>query len=111
MSTFLSIVCWHASIMYQFYFPLHVAYMLKIPKKLQILLLLHMHTHAPIVHVYIAGCLEWKSRLVNGSTPNEGRLEICYNNNWRTICESHWTDAYAEVVCRNLGHSTIGILL
>ena len=59
--------------------------------------------------VYIAGCLEWKSRLVNGSTPNEGRLEICYNNTWRTICENHWTDAYAEIACRQLGYSTIGI--
>ena len=59
--------------------------------------------------VYIAVCLDWQSRLVNGSTPNEGRLEICYNNNWRTVCENYWTDAYAEVACRQLGYSTIGI--
>ena len=81
-----------------------MAYILKFPQKLQ------YSYYTLIVCVYIAGCLEWKSRLVNGSTPNEGRLEICYNNNWRTICESQWTDANAEVACRQLGYSTIGII-
>ncbi len=30
-------------------------------------------------------------RLVNGSTPNEGRLEVCHDLKWGTICDDYWT--------------------
>ena len=44
-------------------------------------------------------------RLVDGSQPTEGRVEICLNGAWGTICdiERTWGAEEATVVCRQLG--------
>ena len=34
------------------------------------------------------------------STRNEGRVEICYNNTYGTICDDLWNEQAAQVVCR-----------
>ena len=48
---------------------------------------------------------EGEFRLVNGSIPNEGRLEVCHNLVWGTICDDYWTTDDATVVCReHLGY-------
>ena len=49
-------------------------------------------------------------RLVGGSFANEGRLEICINGVWGTICayDDSWTYTNAQVACRQLGYSTTG---
>ena len=46
-------------------------------------------------------------RLVGGSTPFEGTLELFLNNQWNTVCDDFW-ESYnnAEVACRMLGLST-----
>ena len=43
-------------------------------------------------------------RLVNGTVPNEGRVEIFYDNSWGTICDTYWSYNAAKVVCRQLGY-------
>lgn len=43
-------------------------------------------------------------RLVNGSMPNEGRLEVFYDDQWGTLCDDYWTDDDADVACRQLGY-------
>ena len=49
-------------------------------------------------------CVTGDVRLVGGSNPLEGRLEICYYNQWGTICESDMTQMQvAQVACRQLG--------
>ena len=42
-------------------------------------------------------------RLVGGSSPLEGRVEINYNDEWGTICNSGWGIEDATVVCHQLG--------
>ena len=35
----------------------------------------------------------------------EGRVELCINHRWGTVCDSQWTDRHTAVVCRQLGFS------
>ena len=37
---------------------------------------------------------------------NEGRVQICYNNEWGTVCNTGWGQEEAMVVCRQLGFLT-----
>ena len=46
---------------------------------------------------------------MNGSTSSEGRIEICYNNTFGTICDDQWGRLDAEVACRQLGFSPISM--
>ncbi len=56
----------------------------------------------------IAPCADGQIRLVDGLVPYEGRVEICFNNQWGTICDDLWDTSDATVVCDQLGHSTTG---
>ena len=53
-------------------------------------------------------CKNGDIRLVNGSVANEGRVEICYDNQWGTACDDSFSSPEATVVCRQLGYSTVG---
>ena len=49
-------------------------------------------------------------RLVGGPTESEGTVEVCVNKLWGLIGDGGWDDADAEVVCRQLGLPTGGIV-
>ena len=49
-------------------------------------------------------------RLVGPNAPLEGRLEVCKNGDWGTVTSDGWDYLDAIVVCRQLGHSTLGNL-
>ena len=54
----------------------------------------------------VIDCTHGSIRLVNGSNIYEGRVEVCVNNHWGTICDDSWGTNDAQVVCRQLGYST-----
>ena len=48
------------------------------------------------------------SPLAGGNIANEGRVEICMDTLWGTVCDNSWGSADAAVVCRQLGYSAQG---
>ena len=44
-------------------------------------------------------------RLVNGSHPLEGRVEVKYEGKWGTVCDDHWGPNSAYAVCAMLGYT------
>ena len=45
-------------------------------------------------------------RLANGSSLNEGRVEVYHRGDWGTVCDNNWNFTNAHVVCKELGFPT-----
>ena len=54
------------------------------------------------------GCHEADIRLAEGRTALEGRVEVCQNNMWNTVCDNQWGNDDARVVCTQLGFIATG---
>ena len=52
-------------------------------------------------------CNDRDIRLVT-TYPQTGRIEVCLNNSWGTICTNTWDYLDASVACRQLGYSPYG---
>ena len=40
-----------------------------------------------------------------------GRVEVCVNSTWGTICSDFWENEDASVVCKQIGYSEFGMIL
>ena len=45
------------------------------------------------------GCTQGSIHLAGGSSNSEGRIEVCNNEVWGTVCDGRWGSADANVVC------------
>lgn len=58
-----------------------------------------------------SGCNDGDLRLISISSPLAGRVEVCYDGVWGTVCSREWNNADAAVACRQLGYSSYGKLV
>ena len=64
--------------------------------------------HILLIFIHTAPCPTDRLRLTGGNIANEGRVEICMNNQWGTVCDNSWGSADASVVCQQLNYSAQG---
>ena len=55
-------------------------------------------------------CQNGDIRITGGTAGerNVGRVEVCFNETWGTVCNDDWNRNDAIVACRQLGFSTQG---
>ena len=51
-----------------------------------------------------ANCTDGQIRLLGGSTPLEGRAELCHNNLWFGLCPTYQSINNYNAICKQLGY-------
>lgn len=57
--------------------------------------------------MYLLACKSGELRIA-GRVSLAGRLEVCWNNAWGTICDDEFGPQEAIVACRQMGFSDAG---
>ena len=63
------------------------------------------YVEEPIVY---SDCSDGDLQLGGEKTAVSGRLEVCYNKVWGTVCNYAWGDDDSRVACRQLGFQAYG---
>ena len=64
---------------------------------------LFLITDSNVTH---SNCTDYDVQLVDGPSLNEGRLLMCINGVWGTLCNSGINYNDARVICHDLGYQT-----
>ena len=59
------------------------------------------YLHIPSVPL----CNETEVRLLDGETPDQGRVQICLHGVWGSVCDDSWDVNDATVVCQQLEYN------
>ena len=60
------------------------------------------------MHTVPSSCQEGAVRLMDGAIQQEGRVEICSNGVWGSVCDHSWDKTDAHVICQQMGQSELG---
>ena len=55
-----------------------------------------------------SNCTDGDIQLVGGSNKYEGRIEVCVNQAWGTVCSYNQNNNVGKVVCGQIGAQTLG---
>lgn len=58
--------------------------------------------------VAFADCEDGDIRLEGSSNAYEGRVELCINHAWGTLCDDGWDSTDGDIVCEQLGFQPFG---
>ena len=57
-----------------------------------------------------ADCEEGDVRLQDGTDPSNGRVEVCHDGIWSSLCSDRWNLSDARVLCKQLGFESEGFI-
>ena len=61
-----------------------------------------------VINTGLSNCTDYEIQFVGGENDREGRVEVCYNGVWGTICGNGWDIDDANLVCSQLGYGHPG---
>ena len=67
-----------------------------------------LSAHGITAHGAASACIDGDLRLENGRNEFEGRVEMCEEGEWKTVCDKEWGKEEAKVVCRQLRYTDAG---
>ena len=70
--------------------------------------LIYLHVMTVKDDVEFANCTEDEARLVNGPSLYKGRLEVCINQAWMTVCSQGFGFEESRTACDQLGYPRYG---
>ena len=83
-----------------------------IKEELILIIIIYMTEFGLLMYIMtftLAPCEDGIIRLRSGPSQSTGRLEVCVNGIWGTVCSDFWDNNDASVVCRQLGYSPYGM--